>query len=60
MGLEVFDHMMAYHPFPRIMVGVLTEEGAGGMLQALARGTVDFIEFGIDIWHLSRPLRRTV
>lgn len=60
MGLEVFDHMMDHHSLPSIMVGVLTEEGAGGMLQALARGAVDFIEFGIVIWHWARPLRRTV
>ena len=51
MGLEVFDHMMDHHPLPSIMVGVLTEEGAGGMLQALAGGVVDFIELGIAIWH---------
>jgi chemotaxis response regulator CheB len=60
MGLEVFDHMMNHHPLPGIMVGALTEEGAGVMLQALARGAVDFIEFGIVIWHWGRPLRRTV
>jgi len=51
MGLEELDHMMDHHPLPSIMVGVLTEEGAGGMLQALIRGAVDFMEFGIVIWH---------
>jgi len=60
MGLEVFDHMTDHHPLPSIMGGAFTEEEAGGMLQAPARGAVRFIEFGIVIWHWSCPLRRTV
>ena len=52
MGLEVFDHMMDHHPLLSIMVGALTEEGAGFTLHAFAGGAVDCIEFELlfGIW----------